>query len=106
MNGALSVILGLMYFWLARMTLVGSATARMIIIMLAAINLFFAFFRLPFGWGIILVSLLIIAMVQHPVGEGVLHPDRLTRRPRGGRSAAQAQSWPSSASSALSSVPS
>jgi hypothetical protein len=64
MNGALSVILGLMYFWLTRMTLVGSATARTIIIMLAAINLFFGFFRLPFGWGIIVVSLLIIAMVS------------------------------------------
>jgi hypothetical protein len=64
MNGALSVILGLMYFWLTRMTLVGSATARTIIIMLAAINLFFGFFRLPFGWGIIVVSLIIIAMVS------------------------------------------
>jgi hypothetical protein len=64
MNGTLSVILGLMYFWLTRMTLVGSATARTIIIMLAAINLFFGFFRLPFGWGIIVVSLIIIAMVS------------------------------------------
>jgi hypothetical protein len=63
-NGALSVILGLMYFWLTKMTLIGSATARTIIIMLAGINLFFGFFRLPFGWGIIVVSLVIILMVS------------------------------------------
>jgi hypothetical protein len=63
-NGALSVILGLMYFWLTKMTLIGSATARTIITMLAAINLFFGLFRLPFGWGIILISLLIIIMVN------------------------------------------
>lgn len=64
LNGALSIILGLMYFWLTKMTLIGSATARTIIIMLSAINLVFGFFRLPFGWGIILVSLLIILMVN------------------------------------------
>jgi len=46
------------------MTLIGSATARTIIIMLAAINLFFGFFRLPFGWGIILVSILIMLLVS------------------------------------------
>lgn len=63
-NGALSVILGLMYFWLTKMTLIGSATARTIIIMLAAINLFFGLFRLPFGWGIILVSIIIMVMVN------------------------------------------
>jgi hypothetical protein len=63
-NGALSVILGLMYFWLTKMTLIGSATARTIIIMLAAINLFFGLFRLPYGWGIIAVSLVIILMVN------------------------------------------
>jgi hypothetical protein len=63
-NGALSVVLGLMYFWLTKMTLIGSATARTIIIMLAAINLFFGFFRLPYGWGIIVVSLLIMLMVS------------------------------------------
>ena len=63
-NGALSFILGLMYFWLAKLTLIGSATARLLIIMLSAINLFFALFRLPFGWGIILVSLVILLMVN------------------------------------------
>lgn len=63
-NGALSIILGLMYFWLTKMTLIGSATARTIIIMLSAINLFFGFFRLPFGWGIIIASIAIILMVN------------------------------------------
>ena len=63
-NGVLSIVLGLLYFWLTKMTLIGSATARVIIIMLSAINLFFGLFRLPFGWGIILVSLLIILMVN------------------------------------------
>jgi len=63
-NGVLSIILGFMYFWLTKMTLIGSATARTIIIMLAAINLFFGLFRLPFGWGIIVASLLIMVMVN------------------------------------------
>ena len=63
-NGALSILLGFLYFWLTKMTLIGSATARTIIIMLAFINAFFGLFRLPYGWGIILVSLLIVAMVS------------------------------------------
>lgn len=63
-NGALSVVLGLMYFWLTKMTLIGSATARTIIVMLAAINLFFGLFRLPFGWGVILVSIVIMLLVS------------------------------------------
>jgi hypothetical protein len=63
-NGALSVILGLMYFWLTKMTIIGSATARTIIIMLAAINLFFGLFRLPVGWGVIGVSLVIMLLVS------------------------------------------
>ena len=63
-NGLLSVILGLMYFWLAKMTLIGSATAHMLIIVLSAINMFYGLFRLPYGWGIILISLLIIVIVN------------------------------------------
>ena len=63
-NGLLSVVLGLMYFWLAKMTLIGSATAHMLIVVLSAINMFYGLFRLPYGWGIILVSLLIIVMVN------------------------------------------
>ena len=63
-NGALSIVLGLMYFWLAKMTLIGSATARTIIIMLSAINLFFGLFRLPFGWGIIVLTILTLILVN------------------------------------------
>ena len=63
-NGALSFILGLMYFWLTKMTLIGSAMARTIIVMLAAINMFFGLFRLPFGWVIIIASLVIILLVS------------------------------------------
>jgi hypothetical protein len=63
-NGALSVLLGFLYFWLTKMTLIGSATARTIIIMLAAINIFFGLFRLPFGWGVIAASLVIILLVS------------------------------------------
>ena len=63
-NGLLSVVLGLMYFWLAKMTLIGSATAHMLIVVLSAINMFYGLFRLPYGWGIILISLLIIIMVN------------------------------------------
>ena len=63
-NGALSILLGFLYFWLTKMTLIGSATARTIIIMLAFINMFFGLFRLPYGWGIILVSLIIVLMVS------------------------------------------
>lgn len=63
-NGLLSVILGLMYLWLAKMTLIGSATAHMLIVVLSAINMFYGLFRLPYGWGIIVISLLIIIMVN------------------------------------------
>ena len=63
-NGALSVLLGLMYFWLTKMTIIGSATARTIIVMLAFINMFFGLFRLPFGWGVIVVSLVIVLLVS------------------------------------------
>jgi len=64
MNGLLSALLGLMYFWLARLTMIGSATAHMLITVLAAINIFFGLFRLPFGWGIIVISVLILIMVN------------------------------------------
>lgn len=63
-SGLLSIVLGLMYFWLAKMTLIGSATARTLIIVLSAINAFYGLFRLPYGWGIIVLSLLIIVMVN------------------------------------------
>jgi hypothetical protein len=64
MNGLLSAVLGIMYLWLARITLAGSETALVLIQFLAVLNIVFGFFRLPYGWGIILLSILILIMVS------------------------------------------
>ncbi|MFA7323448.1 MAG: hypothetical protein WC005_03735 [Candidatus Nanopelagicales bacterium] len=64
MFGLLSIFLGLIYFWLTKMTMIGSATAHTIISMFMVINIVFAFFRLPYGWFAILVSLLVLLMVN------------------------------------------
>ena len=64
MYGAMSIFLGLIYFWLTRMTLIGSATAHTIISIFMVINIVFGFFRLPFGWFAIFVSLIILLMVN------------------------------------------
>jgi hypothetical protein len=64
MFGLLSIFLGLIYFWLTRMTLIGSATAHSIISVFMIINIVFAFFRLPYGWFAILVSLIVLLMVN------------------------------------------
>jgi hypothetical protein len=63
MNGALSLLLGFMYVWLARMASIGAASAQVIIQALAVINIIFGLFRLPYGWlGLVLnVLILIIA---------------------------------------------
>jgi hypothetical protein len=63
-NGLLSFILGLMYIWLTRMTLAGSQTAYVLINFLSILNIFFGLFRLPFGWGIILLSALALILVN------------------------------------------
>lgn len=63
-NGALSIILGLMYIWLAKMTLAGSQTAYVLINFLAMINIFFGLFRLPYGWGVIALSALALILVN------------------------------------------
>ena len=64
MNGLLSVVLGFMYMWLTKMTLIGSATAYVLINFLAILNIFFGLFRLPFGWGIIALSALALLLVN------------------------------------------
>lgn len=64
MNGLLSVVLGFMYMWLTKMTLIGSATAYVLINFLAILNIFFGLFRLPFGWGIIVLSALALLLVN------------------------------------------
>ena len=63
-NGLLSVILGLLYLWLMRRTLAGSESAYVLITALSAINIFFGLLRLPYGWGIIFVSAIILLMVN------------------------------------------
>ena len=64
MYGSMSIFLGLIYFWLTKMTLIGSATAHTIISMFMVINIVFGFFRLPYGWFAIVVSLLILLLVN------------------------------------------
>ncbi|MDO8732229.1 MAG: hypothetical protein Q7L55_06620 [Actinomycetota bacterium] len=64
MYGAMSIFLGLIYFWLTKMTLIGSATAHTIISIFMVINIVFGFFRLPYGWFAIFISLLILLMVN------------------------------------------
>ncbi len=63
-NGAIMVLLGLMYLWLIKMIMIGSTTAQFIIQMLAVINIVFAIFTLPYGWYTILVSFIILIMVS------------------------------------------
>jgi hypothetical protein len=64
-NGALMVLLGLIYFWLTRLTFAGSATAQVLISVLAVINIVFGFFHFGNGgWIQILVNLIIILIVN------------------------------------------
>lgn len=63
-NGIITFILGLMYLWLIRLTAAGSATAQVIIQMLAVINIVFAIFTLPFGWYTILLSTIILLLTS------------------------------------------
>ncbi len=55
-NGLLSVVLGLMYLWLAREAMIGSRTAYMLVNVLATINIVFGLLRLPYGWLVIGLS--------------------------------------------------
>lgn len=68
-NGLISTVFGLMLVWLLRITLAGSATAGMLITFLAILNLVFALFRLPYGWGIILLSLIALLLVNRPAAK-------------------------------------
>ncbi|MBK9741235.1 MAG: hypothetical protein IPO93_17500 [Actinobacteria bacterium] len=63
-NGLLSFILGIMYFWLARMAMIGSATAYTIINLLAMLNIFFGLLRLPYGWAEIVLNALVLVIVN------------------------------------------
>jgi hypothetical protein len=63
-NGLLSVLLGVMYVWLARLAGIGSQQAHVIIQALAVINIVFGFFRLPYGWSAIVINAIILFLVS------------------------------------------
>lgn len=64
-NGALMILLGLIYFWLTRLTFAGSATAQLLISVLAVINIVFGFFHFGNGGAFqIILNLLIILVVN------------------------------------------
>ena len=58
-------LLAYIYFWLTQLTFAGSATAQMLISVLAVINIVFGFFHFGNGgWIQILVNLLIVLIVN------------------------------------------
>jgi hypothetical protein len=63
-SGAMSIILALIYLWISRLALAGSATAYVLINFLAIINIIFALFSLPIGWGMILLNVLVLIAVN------------------------------------------
>ncbi len=64
-NGGLMIILGLIYFWLARLTMAGSATAQLLISVLTVLNIIFGFFNLGYGgWFQIIANLIILLLVH------------------------------------------
>lgn len=64
-NGGLMILLGLIYFWLSKMTMIGSASAHMLISVLAVLNIIFGFFNLAYGgWGQIIVNLIILLVIN------------------------------------------
>ncbi|MBU6148060.1 MAG: hypothetical protein KGP10_07810 [Actinomycetales bacterium] len=64
LNGLLSLVLGIMFIWLASLTFAGSVVAYELINLLAIINLIFGLFRLPYGWGAIALSILVLLLVN------------------------------------------
>ena len=63
-NGLLSLLLGVMYVWLARLAGIGSQQAHVIIQALAVINIVFGFFRLPYGWTAIVINAIILFLMS------------------------------------------
>lgn len=63
-DGLISFIFGFMLVWLFRITLVGSATAGALINFLAIIDIIFALFRLPFGWGTIVIMAIVLILAN------------------------------------------
>ena len=64
-NGGLFILLGLIYFWLTRLTFAGSTTAQVLISVLAVLNIVFGFFHLGYGGGVqIIINLIIVLIVN------------------------------------------
>ena len=64
-NGGLMILLGLIYFWLSKMPMIGSASAHMLISVLAVLNIIFGFFNLGYGgWGQIILNLVILLIIN------------------------------------------
>jgi hypothetical protein len=64
-NGGLMILLGLIYFWLSKMTMIGSASAHMLISVLAVLNIIFGFINLGYGgWGQIILNLVILLIIN------------------------------------------
>lgn len=64
-NGGLMILLGFIYFWLTRLTFAGSATAQVLISVLAVINIVFGFFHFGNGGAFqIILNLLIVLIVN------------------------------------------
>jgi len=64
LNGLLSLVLGIMFIWLASITFAGSVVAYELINLLAIINIIFGLFRLPYGLGAILLSVIVLLLVN------------------------------------------
>lgn len=64
-NGLLTIFLGLIYFWLAKLTFLGSHTAHMLISLLAVLNIIFGMFALGRGGFVaIILNLIILLMIN------------------------------------------
>ncbi len=65
-SGAIDLIFGLLMFWLARIAMAGSNQAYVLINLLAVLNIVFGMLSLPFGWGIVTLSVIALILVNLP----------------------------------------
>jgi hypothetical protein len=65
-TGTIDLIFGLLMFWLARITMAGSTQAYMLINVLAILNILFGMLSLPYGWGIVAISIVALILVNLP----------------------------------------
>lgn len=63
-SGIMTLILGLLYFWLAGLVNKGSRTAQVVISVLAVLNIIFGLFSLPQGWFSIIINILILILIN------------------------------------------